>query len=490
MKIRHIFFFAAMAAAAIADDLPTVKRLVVEDMTAQELAETIIPFGVLVVNSDALHDLRIGNGVSTGGVQVLDIRALTAPPPEYNYPLNMRGHAINLNSRYSIGASGGAFYIRSHGDNVLSILTDYEPLGETGKTWYDKTNDVLVVTVTVDNTNTVPTILYTTDIINGPWVEVDFTLTVLDANTIEIRVAIPPEDEGGYVMVTAGMNPRAEFALPVEAPEIRADIFTLSGIAITSWPDGGGGISPETASNSFVAKAGDTMTGPLNFSEGIFLGGHSNIALGSSAIATTGGVAIGASANALIGRHSIAIGTSALARDGGIAIGLGANPSTEGAIGIGSYSKTSQRGVAIGAASDGGYHGIAVGYGANAKDTGSAVGYSALAQGAGVAVGYMANGRGSGVALGNAANAPTNRIAIGRAANSRDAAFGIAIGHEITNSVDNSAAIRGSLYLDGATGIYTRATFGAGEFIGNIVFDHSNTQIIFQCGGATWTNKP
>ncbi len=40
----------------------------------------------------------------------------------------------------------------------------------------------------------------------------------------------------------------------------------------------------------------------------------------------------------------------------------------------------------------------------------------------------------------------------------------IAIGSFASNTVDNSILVRGTLYLDGATGIYTRATFGTGAW--------------------------
>ena len=42
--------------------------------------------------------------------------------------------------------------------------------------------------------------------------------------------------------------------------------------------------------------------------------------------------------------------------------------------------------------------------------------------------------------------------------------FNHAIGYGVTNPVANSARVRGDLYLDGATGIYTRATFGSGDW--------------------------
>ncbi len=239
MKRTLTLIVLLLAQAGFAGTTSTVKRLVFEDMTEQELQETVIPFGVGVVNAGALHDLRIGDGVTPGGVQVLDIRALTAPPTDYHYPLNMNNHPINLSRTYSIGASSGIFFIRAHGENILTFVTDYEPLGETGSTWYDKTNDQLVVTMIVEDTNTLPVVLYSTDIINGPWVEVEYGMTVVDANTILLRVDVPPEDDGGYVRITAGINPRVNISLPVEAPEFRGGGGGLEGLnwdAITNAP--------------------------------------------------------------------------------------------------------------------------------------------------------------------------------------------------------------------------------------------------------------
>jgi hypothetical protein len=55
-------------------------------------------------------------------------------------------------------------------------------------------------------------------------------------------------------------------------------------------------------------------------------------------------------------------------------------------------------------------------------------------------------------------------VAIGYFANAQGGSERIAIGHGVTNEVDDSAALRGTLYLDGGTGVYYRSTFGSGEW--------------------------
>ncbi|MFH0879018.1 MAG: hypothetical protein V2A34_04850, partial [Lentisphaerota bacterium] len=104
--------------------------------------------------------------------------------------------------------------------------------------------------------------------------------------------------------------------------------------------------------------------------------------------------------------------------------------------------------VEIGGGANGYMYGVAVGGSANAYNQGAAVGMSANGVG-GVAIGNEANGF-QGVAVGSRATANgINRIALGTAA---------------SNAVDETALIRGTLYLDGATGIMRRTTFKTGNW--------------------------
>jgi hypothetical protein len=65
-------------------------------------------------------------------------------------------------------------------------------------------------------------------------------------------------------------------------------------------------------------------------------------------------------------------------------------------------------------------------------------------------------------------------VAIGYQANAQGGTERIAIGHNVTNEYDRSARIRGTLYLDGGTGIVYRSTFGEGNWISAKAFtiDH------------------
>ena len=164
----------------------------------------------------------------------------------------------------------------------------------------------------------------------------------------------------------------------------------------------------------FINTTGDSMTGPLCINAGP----------NNDLVITNSG-------------QSIAIGQASTAYSNGIAFGPYAN---------GQYY-----GTALGRYSVGTWSGVGVGYKADGYNEGTAVGLRATARPGGVAVGLRASGRNYGIAIGHSAVAAgtANCIAIGRA---------------ISNNVNNSAALRGSLYLDGGTGIFYRSTFGTGTW--------------------------
>ena len=55
-------------------------------------------------------------------------------------------------------------------------------------------------------------------------------------------------------------------------------------------------------------------------------------------------------------------------------------------------------------------------------------------------------------------------IALGAAASAAGGAERIAIGHNVSNDLDNTARIRGDVYMDGGDAVYARSTFGSGSF--------------------------
>ena len=122
-------------------------------------------------------------------------------------------------------------------------------------------------------------------------------------------------------------------------------------------------------------------------------------------------------------------------------------------------------GAALGREANAHSYGAAVGYLANARWYGAAVGRSSLARNYGAAMGYGATAYESGVAVGMDANGAMTNVAIGLQANSGYGTECISLGHNVTNTVNDSARIRGTLYLDGGTGLLYRSTFGSGAWV-------------------------
>ena len=217
-----------------------------------------------------------------------------------------------------------------------------------------------------------------------------------------------------------------------------------------------------------VRKNGDTMTGPLKINVGansnlVIDSAGADIAIGGQAVAESSSAAVGFGANGY--DHSAALGFQANGAAYGVAIGNSANGSDNGA--------------AAGSQADGTEMGAAYGFSSDASQTGAAVGAYAEGFDNGVAAGHFANGSSYGVAVGYKANGSGTNIAIGPGAQIFSGTRRIAIGAYITNQLDNTALIRGSLYLDGSTGIYYRPVTGSGVWL---PFSSSPTNYVSKIG--------
>ncbi|MCF7837190.1 MAG: hypothetical protein K9N49_01025 [Candidatus Marinimicrobia bacterium] len=82
----------------------------------------------------------------------------------------------------------------------------------------------------------------------------------------------------------------------------------------------------------------------------------------------------------------------------------------------------------------------------------------------GVALGMGADGDYNGIAIGYMADGQYSNIAIGYASSAYSGYDRVAIGRSITNRRNDSVAMRGTLYLDGGTGVLYRASFGVGAW--------------------------
>lgn len=264
------------------------------------------------------------------------------------------------------------------------------------------------------------------------------------------------------------------------------------------------------ADGRFVDVAGDTMTGALTINDtasGTLRINSTNATVAIGYLATGGvlGVAIGSGANAA--DYGAVMGYGARGIQNGVAVGYSANGSTNGAA-VGASTSAQNEGAALGSGADGRNNGAAVGYLADGSPNGAAVGYQADGSASGVAVGYAssgfsygagvgyaakavwygaalgrdANGATNGVAIGYGADGAMTNVAIGVAADALQGTERIAIGHNVTNTMDETARIRGSLYLDGGVSIHGRRPFATGAFqqllplppLDNVVFVASN----------------
>ncbi|MBI2440432.1 MAG: hypothetical protein HYV35_03575, partial [Lentisphaerae bacterium] len=183
-------------------------------------------------------------------------------------------------------------------------------------------------------------------------------------------------------------------------------------------------------------------------------------AVGYLANGTSDGTAIGRQAT---GSYSgVAVGYLARGTNSGVAVGFAANGNDYGAA-VGLTSIGRYYGAAVGYDANA-YYGAAVGLQARGDNNGAAMGRNANASTDGAAIGGQAEGARKGAALGYKANGAMTNVAIGAGANAQGGTEQIAIGHNVTNDLPNTARIRGNLYLDGGSGVYTNTGFGSSSW--------------------------
>jgi hypothetical protein len=245
---------------------------------------------------------------------------------------------------------------------------------------------------------------------------------------------------------------------------------TNAGVAV-GWQSIGSG---NGAAVGYSALAGDFGAAVGRGANGVTSGSS----LGYAANGYSHGVGVGNRANGRV--SGVAVGEDSYGFSNGVAVGLMANG--VGAVALGYAANGYGQGAAVGQSADATTHGAAVGYLANAIQGGAAVGYNADAKWAGVAVGEQSQGDNFGVAIGQNSDGRETNIAIGVSANAGSGSERIAIGHNVSNDRDNSARIRGTLYMDGGTALVARSTFGTGAWttlvplppLNNVIFVATN----------------
>ena len=229
-------------------------------------------------------------------------------------------------------------------------------------------------------------------------------------------------------------------------------LATNAGVAVgwaAAGDESGAAVGYSARASSFGAAVGRDANGTA-----------SGAALGYAANGYSHGVAVGNGANGRV--SGVAVGENSAGFSNGVAVGNAANGVS--AVAVGNAANGYGQGAAVGEAADASTHGAAVGYLANAIQGGAAVGYNANANWAGVAVGEQSQGGNFGVAIGQYSDGRETNVAIGVQASAGSGSERIAIGHNVNNSVDHSARIRGTLYMDGGTALVARSTFGGGTW--------------------------
>ena len=152
---------------------------------------------------------------------------------------------------------------------------------------------------------------------------------------------------------------------------------------------------------------------------------------------------------------------------------------------MGKNASGNSYGVALGSTASASSFGAAVGQGANGITYGVGIGANANGGTYGVSIGYLSLGASSGAAIGRKANGQNYSFAGG--AYSYAISNSVALGAYVTNDVPGTTRVRGDLYLDGGTKIYTRDTFNSGGFseYGNTPFQGFSSSVEAVDGTAT-----
>ena len=215
LAVAGFFLFSAPAAQAATG---VVRRIIIQAATSDELDEIVLEPGELVYRVDDPKDVRIGNGLP-GGARIWNFAALTNPPAVYDRDLDMDGHAIVLNSTYSLQASGGTVSIFAAGTNPVFQIVGQEGTSDGGflrnATFGSTPTSIVVVVQHVDGDED-PVVEATASLVAPAWTAIDYELERLTPTTV--RLTLPAPELGVftyYRVTTTTLEASANFAVPL-----------------------------------------------------------------------------------------------------------------------------------------------------------------------------------------------------------------------------------------------------------------------------------
>lgn len=216
-----------------------VSEVKIQEMTNFELSETVLPRGTMVFNSGDTKDLRIGDGITPGGVQIWNFSALTSPPGLYDKDIYLDKHVLLFGDYYSVREEGRVFSFREDNNTLFRLFSNGATTLVPVAYSFDATQ--LVVTVNSVDTNETPVVEVTESLDSPDWQPADFSSDRISDDSFRITIDIS-EIDTGYFRITVDSPPSlgAEFLCPVSAEAIHTSRISIDGDERTSWPDASG----------------------------------------------------------------------------------------------------------------------------------------------------------------------------------------------------------------------------------------------------------
>jgi hypothetical protein len=252
MTMRRFVFAVHLFAALVAPAMAltgTLHHVVIEAVETAELDQTVLPSGTLVYRADLPKDVRIGDGVTPGGIPI-GTNGTSSAINSFSTNVYMNGHTFFTGPNYSIREEGNGFFIRNGTNTILRLFGDdggaYEFFSKL-----ESTSTQLVVTVANLESDPDPVFEVSPSLTEPEWTTAACTTNRISQDSIELIVDVTEIDIAFYRVTLVPATYGAVFEVPLQAPAI-----TLGGVTITNWPEGTEALTAEQVTNVAVSVVG------------------------------------------------------------------------------------------------------------------------------------------------------------------------------------------------------------------------------------------
>ena len=174
-------------------------------VSPEEISDLIIEQGVITYNIDNHEEVRIGDGVTAGGVRIQNSAALTNVAYNYYDDTHHNGHRIYLNSQCHLIADGAVTRLMLDDKPIWSIYAESNSvLGQVVRSELGTDGQLWVWLNTPGDLSQPPTIDYMANAPTGTWATC--TTAVYDwpplIDPFLIRLPIPTNDQSGAYRIS------------------------------------------------------------------------------------------------------------------------------------------------------------------------------------------------------------------------------------------------------------------------------------------------